>query len=124
KEGCGEGECGACAVLLDDKAVNSCLLVVSQIQGREIMTIEGLSGTVYKGLDIAQLQQLFIECGAVQCGFCSPGMTISAVGLLLTGTNFTESEIRAAIAGNLCRCGGYKNIIRAILLAQGRCVHA
>jgi len=110
KEGCGIGECGACTVLLNQKAVNSCLILAGQVEGVEIATIEGLE----KNGSLHQLQENFIKYGAVQCGFCSPGMLMSAYALLLENPEPTEDEIKEAIAGNLCRCTGYKQIIEAI----------
>lgn len=114
KEGCGEGECGACTIILDGKAVNSCLVFAGQISGSKIDTIEGLSK---KNGEIHPIQAAFIEVGAVQCGFCTPGMVMSAKALLDEIPNPTNSEIRNSIAGNLCRCTGYKKIEEAIKLA-------
>jgi aerobic-type carbon monoxide dehydrogenase small subunit (CoxS/CutS family) len=110
KEGCGIGECGACTVLLDNKAVNSCLILASQIDGTEIITVEGLA----QHGKLHPLQENFIKYGAVQCGFCTPGMLMSAYALLLENPQPNEDEIKEAIAGNLCRCTGYKQIIQAI----------
>lgn len=110
KEGCGTGDCGACTVLLDGKPVNSCLVLAAEIDGREVTTIEGLANE--HGLH--GLQQAFIDEGAVQCGFCSPGMLMTAKGLLGENPHPTEAEIRKAIAGNLCRCTGYNRIVAAI----------
>lgn len=110
KEGCGEGVCGACTVLLDGKAVNSCLIMAVEINGREILTIEGL----VKGGDLHPLQQSFIDHWAIQCGFCTPGMILSAKALLDKNPHPDEEEIRRALAGNLCRCTGYAKIVRAI----------
>lgn len=110
KEGCGIGECGACTVILNGKAVNSCLILVGQVDGAEIVTIEGL---VKKGA-LHPVQENFIKYGAVQCGFCTPGMLVSSYALLLENPNPSEDEIKEAIAGNLCRCTGYKQIIEAI----------
>ncbi len=110
KEGCGIGECGACTILVNNLAVNSCLLLATQISDTEIYTIEGLN-------EIEQfkiLQQNFLKNGAVQCGFCTPGMLISAYALLLKNKNATIAEIKEAISGNLCRCTGYVPIINAI----------
>lgn len=111
KEGCGAGECGACTVIIDGEAVNSCILPVLEIEGKSIITIEGLadkSGTLHP------LQKAFVEHGAVQCGFCTPGMILSAKALLDRIPNPTDAEIKTAIAGNLCRCTGYVQIIEAI----------
>lgn len=110
KEGCGSGDCGACTVLFDGKPINACLALAVEVDGHEIITIEGLSND--QGLH--PLQQAFIDEGAVQCGFCSPGMLMSAKGLLDENPHPTEPEIRKAIAGNLCRCTGYVRIVQAI----------
>ena len=117
KEGCGIGECGACTVILDGRAVNSCLILAGQCEGREITTIEGV--TPKDGL--SPLQQSFLDNGAVQCGFCTPGMILSAKALLSHNPTPTEPEIREAISGNLCRCTGYTQIVEAIqAVATGR----
>jgi carbon-monoxide dehydrogenase small subunit len=110
KEGCGEGDCGACTVLLDGKPVNSCLVLAVEADGKEVLTVEGLA----RGGKLHPLQQAFIEEGAVQCGFCTPGMLMAAKGLLDENPRPTEAEIRQGIAGNLCRCTGYLRIVRAI----------
>ncbi|MHB8773049.1 MAG: (2Fe-2S)-binding protein [Syntrophales bacterium] len=110
KEGCGVGECGACMVLVDGQPVNACLVLAVEMDGREITTVEGLA----KDGVLDPLQQAFIEEGAVQCGFCTPGMLMSAKGLLNKNPAPSEDEIRRAIEGNLCRCTGYDPIIRAI----------
>jgi carbon-monoxide dehydrogenase small subunit len=110
KEGCGIGECGACTVLVDGKAVNACLVLIGQIIGKKVVTIEGLAGKDW----LHPLQKNFLEEGAVQCGFCTPGMLLSAAVLLDVHPDPTEAEISDAIAGNLCRCTGYKQIITAI----------
>jgi carbon-monoxide dehydrogenase small subunit len=121
KECCGVGECGACTILLDGKAVNACLVLAIEANGHEIITIEGLGGPA--GLD--PLQQAFIDCGAVQCGFCTPGMIMAARYFLNTHPNPTEEDVRIALAGNLCRCTGYTRIIKAVLntAAQARSQH-
>ncbi len=113
KEGCGEGECGACSVLVDGRLVNSCLAAVGTIEGKSITTIEGLSGTE----QFAVLEKAFSDAGAVQCGFCTPGMIMAAQALLSVNPDPDEDEIREAISGNLCRCTGYGMIINAIKLA-------
>lgn len=110
KCGCEIGECGACTVLLDGKAVNSCLILAPQIDGREVITVEGLT----KDGKLDPLQESFMEHDAVQCGYCTPGMLLSARALLDRTANPTEEEIRIAIAGNLCRCTGYQHIVDAI----------
>ncbi|MCL4550309.1 MAG: (2Fe-2S)-binding protein [Bacteroidetes bacterium] len=110
KEGCGVGECGACTVLMNGHAVNSCLVLAGQIEGSEIFTIEGLAN----GEILDPLQKNFLLHGAIQCGFCTPGMVLSASALLDKNPNPTEEEIKDAIAGNLCRCTGYKQIIEAV----------
>jgi len=110
KEGCGVGECGACTVLMNGRAVNSCLVIAAQADGSDIVTIEGISN----GDVLNPLQKNFLSHGAVQCGFCTPGMVLSASALLDQKPNPTEEEIKDAIAGNLCRCTGYKQIIEAV----------
>ncbi|GAB6154285.1 (2Fe-2S)-binding protein [Desulfosporosinus burensis] len=110
KEGCGEGECGSCTVIMNGKAVNSCLVLALQIRGQEILTIEALE----KDGQLDKLQESFIQKGAVQCGYCTPGMLMSAKALLMTNPNPTDEEIKISIAGNLCRCTGYNKIVTAI----------
>ncbi len=115
KEGCGEGECGACTVLLDGQPVDSCLVLAGQVQGHSITTIEGVSD----GRELSRLQQAFIDVGAVQCGYCTPGMILSAKALLDVNPHPTEEEIRRGLSGNLCRCTGYQKIVKAVQAAAG-----
>ncbi|MCX8021412.1 MAG: (2Fe-2S)-binding protein [Syntrophorhabdaceae bacterium] len=110
KEGCGEGVCGSCTVLLDGRPVRSCLLLVTEAEGREIKTIEGLA----KEGRLDPIQEAFIEHHAIQCGFCSPGMILTGYALLKENPRATEEEIRFAISGNICRCTGYVKIVEAI----------
>jgi carbon-monoxide dehydrogenase small subunit len=116
KEGCGEGECGACSVEIDGRLVNSCLVPLAQVEGAEIRTIEGVA----TGEQLHVVQQAFISYGGSQCGICTPGMVLAAVNLLEQNSQPTEPEIRAALAGNLCRCTGYMKIFEAILRACDR----
>jgi aerobic carbon-monoxide dehydrogenase small subunit len=113
KEGCGEGECGACTVIMDGDAVNSCMVLAYQARGADILTIEGLAS---KG-ELDAIQQAFITNGAIQCGYCTPGMIMSAKALLMKNPNPSVEEIKMTIAGNLCRCTGYVNIVKAIQAA-------
>lgn len=110
KEGCGEGECGACSIIIDGEVINSCLVPVCQIQGSKITTVEGLA---HDGR-LDPLQQAFLECGGAQCGICTPGMLMAARALLDSNANPGRDQIKEAIAGNLCRCTGYVRIIDAI----------
>ncbi len=111
KEGCGAGDCGACTVLLDGKPVNACLVLAVETNGCEVITIEGLS----KDGVLSDLQQAFIEYGAVQCGYCSPGMILTAEGFLAENPDPSQSDVRRALSGNLCRCTGYESIVAAVL---------
>ncbi|PYS51842.1 MAG: ferredoxin [Acidobacteria bacterium] len=113
KEGCGEGECGACSVLIDNVLVNSCLVPVLQAEGAEIKTIEGIAS----GEQLHAVQEAFIACGGAQCGICTPGMVIAAVNLLERTPNPSEADIRTGLAGNLCRCTGYMKIFEAVVRA-------
>ena len=116
KEGCGEGECGSCTVVVDGKTVNSCLVLAMDVEGKEVTTIEGLA----QGGKLHPLQAAFVEQGAVQCGFCTPGMIMTAKELLDRRPCPSEEEIRFHMAGNLCRCTGYAKIIKAIQTAASR----
>ncbi len=113
KEGCGEGECGSCSVLVDGEVINSCLMVVGQCQGRDIVTVEGLGNRQR----LTPLQQCFIDHGGAQCGICTPGMLVAAQALLKKHPHPTEAEVREGLAGNLCRCTGYQRIVDAVMQA-------
>jgi len=114
KEGCGEGECGACCVLLDGQLVNSCLVPMAQVNGSDMTTIEGIA----LGQDqLHAVQQAFIECGGAQCGICTPGMVMAAVDLLKRNPNPNDADIRNGLAGNLCRCTGYIKIFESVVRA-------
>jgi len=116
KEGCGEGECGACSVLIDGAVVDACLVPVSQADGTSVQTVEGLA----PGGQLGVLQQAFLETGGAQCGICTPGMLMAGEAFLASGAEASEDNIREAIAGNLCRCTGYTKIVDAIALAAER----
>ncbi|MCK4246886.1 (2Fe-2S)-binding protein [Candidatus Bipolaricaulota bacterium] len=116
KKGCESGDCGACAVLLDGRVVNSCLVLAAKADGHCVTTVEGLTGQDKTG-ELHPVQQAFLEQGAVQCGYCSPGMMIAAVDLLAHNPNPTDQEIKEGISGNLCRCTGYVKQIEAIRIA-------
>jgi carbon-monoxide dehydrogenase small subunit len=116
KYGCGEGECGACSVMLDGKLVNACLVLAVECSGAEVLTIEGLEANG----QMSPIQRAFVEHGAVQCGFCTPGMIMAAYALLKSHPSPTEEDVRRGLEGNLCRCTGYRKIIDAVLsLSQG-----
>lgn len=116
KQGCGEGDCGACVVLLDGEAVSSCLVLAVEAEGRAVTTIEGLA----PGRALHPVQQAFLDAGAVQCGYCTPGMVLVATLLLDRNPSPTAADVRSAISGNLCRCTGYQKIVEAVLLAARR----
>jgi carbon-monoxide dehydrogenase small subunit len=116
KEGCGEGECGACSVFINGTIVNSCLVPIAQVEGTEIKTIEGIA----TDNQLHAVQQAFIECGGAQCGICTPGMVMAAVDLLERNANPTDADIRNGLAGNLCRCTGYMKIFESVVRAVRR----
>jgi len=117
KEGCGEGECGACSVLIDGQMVNSCLVPVAQVEGCSIKTIEGIAISENQ---LHAVQQAFIECGGAQCGICTPGMVIAAVSLLEKNSHPDDAAIREGLGGNLCRCTGYMKIFESVVRACER----
>ena len=110
KEGCGEGECGACTVIIDGEAVHSCLVLACQLEGKHVLSIEGLE----QNGELSAIQRIFVEETAIQCGYCTTGMIMSAKALLMHNPHPAEEEIRTALAGNICRCSGYTQIIRAV----------
>ena len=116
KHGCGEGDCGACTVLLDGEPVNACLVLAAEAEGREVTTIEGLA----RGALLHPVQQAFVDAGAVQCGYCTPGMVLVAAALVARNPSPTESDVRHALSGNFCRCTGYQKIVEAVLTASAR----
>ena len=119
KEGCGEGECGACSVLINGAVVDACLVPASQADGTSVRTVEGLA----PGGTLGVLQQAFLETGGAQCGICTPGMLMAGEAFLASGAEASDENIREAIAGNLCRCTGYTKIVEAIALAAQRSPH-
>jgi hypothetical protein len=114
KEGCGEGECGACTIIYNGKAVTSCLMLAGQVDGATVVTLEGVS----ENGELNYIQQAFVDAGAVQCGYCTPGMVLSAKALLDKKPDATNEEIKRAMSGNLCRCTGYAKIIEAVETAR------
>ena len=116
KEGCGEGECGSCTVLMDGLPVHSCLVLAGQLEGHEVLTVEGLA----KNGELDLIQNAFVENNAVHCGFCTPGMIMSAKGLLMKNPDPTDTEIREALSGNICRCSDYRQILLAVKDAAKR----
>ena len=116
KEGCGEGECGSCTVLMDGLPVHSCLVLAGQLEGHEVLTVEGLA----KNGELDLIQNAFVENNAVHCGFCTPGMIMSAKGLLMNNPDPTDMEIREALSGNICRCSDYRQIVMAVKDAAKR----
>ncbi len=116
KEACGQGECGACTIIFNGEAVHSCLMLAEQADGGEVLTIEGLE----RNGELDQIQQAFLDAGAIQCGYCMPGMIMAAKGLLLKNPHPTKDEIAKAMGGNLCRCTGYVKVQKAVLLAAER----
>ena len=116
KEGCGEGECGSCTVLMDGLPVHSCLVLAGQLEGYEVLTVEGLA----QNGELDLLQNAFVENSAVHCGFCTPGMIMSAKGLLMKNPDPSEAEIREALSGNICRCSDYRQIVMAVKDAAKR----
>ena len=120
KRGCERGECGACTVLIDNRPVNSCLVLAPQVDGKNVVTIEG----IVKNGELHPIQEAFIETGAVQCGFCTPGIILTLKALFDINSDPSEEDIRKAIEGNLCRCTGYTKIVEAALLAKERLKHS
>ena len=120
KDSCGgEGECGACTVIMDGQAVNACLVLIIQIEGSRVLTIEGLASAG----QLHPIEEVFVKAGAIQCGYCTPGMVLASKALLDRNPDPTDAEIRTALAGNLCRCTGYVKIIQAVKMAAGELHH-
>ena len=115
KEGCGEGECGACTVIYNGEAVTSCLMLAGQVEGGSVITLEGVGK---ENGELDEIQQAFVDAGAVQCGYCTPGMVLSAKALLDKNPHATKAEIQRAMSGNLCRCTGYTKIVKAVEMAR------
>src|SRR5881409_3308784 len=124
KNACEQGECGSCSVYLDGQLVCACLVLAAQAQGREVVTVEGISGGAGDGDGLHEVQRAFVEAGAVQCGFCTPGLVVASHDLLSRCQRPTDPEIREALAGNLCRCTGYEKILDAVRVAGGRLAEA
>ena len=120
KEGCSTGDCGACTVLLDGEPITSCLKLAAEVEGQQVITVEGLGSED----TLAPIQKAFIAIGGLQCGFCTPGMLMSATALLMKNPHPSEAEIRLALSGNLCRCTGYDKIIGAVQMAVEESTHA
>jgi aerobic carbon-monoxide dehydrogenase small subunit len=120
KNACEQGECGSCSVYLDGQLVCACLVLAAQAQGREVVSVEGISGGAGDGDGLHEVQRAFVEAGAVQCGFCTPGLVVASHDLLTRNPRPSDAEIREALAGNLCRCTGYEKILDAVRLAGSR----
>ncbi len=120
KEGCGEGECGACSVVLDGQLVNACLVPACQVEGSSVRTIEGIARSGALGEELAPVQRCFIDRGGAQCGICTPGMIVAAQCHLEAGGSLADEDVREALAGNLCRCTGYQKIVESVQLAGER----
>lgn len=116
KEGCGTGDCGACTMIVDGATINGCIMLAPQVDGKTVVTVEGIA----EGKTLHPVQQAFVEAGAAQCGFCTPGFIMSSVALLERNPNPTEEEIRIGISGNICRCTGYVKIVDAVAMAARR----
>jgi len=114
KLACGEGECGACTIIVDDRSINACLMPAPDLDGRDVRTVEGL----WEGAGLSPVQQAFVRHGAVQCGFCTPGMVMQATHLVERRSNLTEAQVRRGLEGNVCRCTGYHKIIAAVIEAS------
>ena len=124
KNACEQGECGSCSVYLDGQVVCACLVLAAQAEGRDVVTVEGISGDGGEGDGLHEVQRAFVEAGAVQCGFCTPGLVVASHDLLRRNPRPSDAEIREALAGNLCRCTGYEKILDAVRLAGKRIAEA